>query len=387
MRNWNYSDASKTSLCLSGFQTTYEELKPNRDAGANSSNYGLPDYLWGIETRARTKVDIRRGHRFQTTYEELKPFQHDSHLQCGVFSLPDYLWGIETLKIDKEKAAIVQLPDYLWGIETLKIDKEKAAIVQLPDYLWGIETWLVLDWRVLGYKASRLPMRNWNRRQSWKKIICRGLPDYLWGIETLRFQNISIHIPASRLPMRNWNTTAPSMSVSSYSLPDYLWGIETWNWTWESTPCRGFQTTYEELKPDKMSGLNEKLKAASRLPMRNWNRWFLLRDPLEPQLPDYLWGIETIPRLIGLMKMERLPDYLWGIETVEPGIKGEEIKGFQTTYEELKPMILGKLDEIKASFQTTYEELKPLPGCRTSLRSKGFQTTYEELKPSYPRRL
>ena len=164
-------------------------------------------------------------------------------------------------------------------------------------------------------RASRLPMRNWNKLFQCCRMSSRR---------------------ASRLPMRNWNKThvttqkftksfqttyeelkprsrAGTISGNS-SLPDYLWGIETlpprtvcchhrcfqttyeelkpvWNWRFPE-PDPGFQTTYEELK---LPGDND----------FSYLVW----------LPDYLWGIETMPLHTVTDWRWWLPDYLWGIET------------------------------------------------------------------------
>ena len=75
------------------FQTTYEELKLPANTTLMSFNFAsrlpmrnwnallasttkpskrLPDYLWGIETNLKRKINRRSFQRFQTTYEELK---------------------------------------------------------------------------------------------------------------------------------------------------------------------------------------------------------------------------------------------------------------------------------------------------------------------------
>jgi len=121
------------------------------------------------------------------------------------------------------------------------------------------------------------------------------LPDYLWGIETrVSIKLLDSCYSASRLPMRNWNRGP----------------LQEWWWT-----CYRFQTTYEELKLFQTS-------IASLL--------------CKSELPDYLWGIETIWRETGKYSQH--------------------------------------------SFQTTYEELKLVGGKSARPMGKGFQTTYEELK-------
>jgi len=137
--------------------------------------------------------------------------------------------------------------------------------------------------------------------------------------------------------MRNWNTILKRHPKPQRRwLPDYLWGIETRSWSdTQNHSGDGFQTTYEELKlpvpSNPISDLGfqttyEELKhlgltqreietLASRLPMRNWN-W--QRATFSSQsvcrLPDYLWGIETIPiwnrSTLGLLA-SRLPMRNW----------------------------------------------------------------------------
>mgnify|MGYP006962793198 CR=1 FL=1 len=71
MRNWNPTGRWYQPGCTR-FQTTYEELKLLLLVPAMPKAIGLPDYLWGIETRW-----VRDG-------------------LLGRSKLPDYLWGIET---------------------------------------------------------------------------------------------------------------------------------------------------------------------------------------------------------------------------------------------------------------------------------------------------
>ena len=221
-----------------------------------------------------------------------------------------------------------------WNLQIKKGSPKRAL---LPDYLWGIETDVVniFESKII---ASRLPMRNWNPYEPNRLTRVVPLPDYLWGIETrnlyvcwvcgkgfqttyeelklffligplhqpFRFQttyeelkpppttsNPLLKSPASRLPMRNWNS---ELRVHIEPRP------------------RRFQTTYEELKPIG-SVESYQYNAASRLPMRNWNSDTSISIICKPQLPDYLWGIETD----GASKRIYY-----------------RIDCFQTTYEELK---------------------------------------------------
>ena len=177
-------------------------------------------------------------------------------------------------------------------------------------------------------------MRNWNY---WRGI------------------NITSY-PASRLPMRNWNLLSFPRRCAS-ELPDYLWGIETREGRDRSRGCFRFQTTYEELKHNGKHRLYRSFGTASRLPMRNWNKYFSVpsgflagfqttyeelklpppsvNSHTFPQLPDYLWGIETLAVGFLVVVAMVLPDYLWGIETRKRRNHCRQF-GFQTTYEELK---------------------------------------------------
>jgi len=166
--------------------------------------------------------------------------------------------------------------------------------------------------------ASRLPMRNWNQHRVLHKQSFRILlPDYLWGIETYMNWLIIYQISCFQTTYEELKLVlTPIEDGSIMELPDYLWGIETW---------------------DRVAAID--LDYASRLPMRNWNQgptvwWFV-----QTGLPDYLWGIETLfMRNIFQMKT-LLPDYLWGIETQIPATWYIPESGFQTTYEELKPVM------------------------------------------------
>ena len=206
----------------------------------------LPDYLWGIETGLCYPGLGPWYGCFQTTYEELKPY---SVVKDQIFLL---------------------LPDYLWGIETRQSNRE-----------W-----------IRATPASRLPMRNWNRRKC-KLAWTISLPDYLWGIETFAFFLSAKINTASRLPMRNWNRL--NFAINEDDCASRL-PMRNWNPVSKgvsSMARKRFQTTYEELKrsafkrfsisscrlPDYLWGIETLLRSrllrsrllASRLPMRNWN--------------------------------------------------------------------------------------------------------------------
>ena len=141
------------------FQTTYEELKPATGRGMTLTTR-LPDYLWGIET-AIISIDSCLLHCFQTTYEELKPpVIKVQGLNLDASRLPMRNWN--TLELWDWMKAPLWLPDYLWGIETRPVLGCHVFQVGLPDYLWGIETLLRVRTKNIERDASRLPMRNWN---------------------------------------------------------------------------------------------------------------------------------------------------------------------------------------------------------------------------------
>ena len=224
-------------------------------------------------------------------------------------------------------------------------------------------------------------MRNWNILPSVLLLHFHPtLPDYLWGIETSSpRRSSSRRSNASRLPMRNWNIISPSISyipiscfqttyeelkltkASQTARENAASRLPMRNWNYNKFHATGgalgFQTTYEELKQSAGIWFSPWINA-SRLPMRNWNQEQVLSSYLLPRfqttyeelklalmislkrhcilLPDYLWGIETRRRAICVNRARKLPDYLWGIETRRWYSRWCGIKGFQTTYEELK---------------------------------------------------
>jgi len=169
-------------------------------------------------------------------------------------------------------------------------------------------------------------------------------------------------VSASRLPMRNWNTRStetfhPRLNRFQTTYEE----LKLINATPATIPAiASFQTTYEELKPCRFGGW-----------CCSWSR-----------LPDYLWGIETVFDAIadGFVV---LPDYLWGIETwlscsIDAGTHSASrlpMRNWNPTWE-----VAGC--RVRCGFQTTYEELKPLDPYRAVIKPGGFQTTYEELKLS-----
>ena len=146
------------------------------------------------------------------------------------------------------------------------------------------------------------------------------------------------HILAPRLPMRNWNQLQPwsisdrtDRSQTTYEElklgEDFAWltGLLTGSQTtYEELKLShlkekigGFrsQTTYEELKLEKLAKFYIPQEHAPRLPMRNWNFQRTKRGMYFFQLPDYLWGIETVLLLQGFTAVlaPRLPMRNWNI--------------------------------------------------------------------------
>jgi len=329
MRNWNIDRLSESRPQKGGLPDYLWGIETRIDKEENF-DFTLPDYLWGIETDFYHVSTIA----FAASRLPMRNWNAQHQKFYIAHSLPDYLWGIETNSIGKRNGTPGLLPDYLWGIETLINAFLHLRHFQLPDYLWGIETFL---------PAQKRP--------------CGVLPDYLWGIET----------GEARVP--------PGPTVT---LPDYLWGIETF-FSHVRYDRMGFQTTYEELKlfkilqkiteylplpdylwgietqrperyhllgsvlPDYLWGIETREGSpgsqedlASRLPMRNWNPdvdWSYKADQAS-RLPMRNWNFET---LRGRGNRSPLPDYLWGIETRYLLKKLSRSWSFQTTYEELKP--------------------------------------------------
>jgi len=192
----------------------------------------------------------------------------------------------------RESADASSLPDYLWGIETTVAATDPIWATELPDYLWGIETGYSRFSRV-PFQASRLPMRNWNSPESCGR----------------KFRNDCFQTTYEELKRE-------------YSSKLF------------NKPSSGFQTTYEELK---LGGKSENVAdgSASRLPMRNWNR-YRSTDCLKTR--SFQTTYEELKPGTGRGRVTRvgLPDYLWGIETGRNSMHGSVLPGFQTTYEELK---------------------------------------------------
>ncbi len=110
-----------------------------------------------------------------------------------------------------------------------------------------------------------------------------------------------------------------------------------------------FDSTYEELKPNKKYIPYGSSVRILTLPMRNWNK--LCNGILAIQISAfwlYLWGIETPLPIIVHKKTRLFWLYLWGIETFNPPFGSlAAFYNFDSTYEELK------LDNKVYSFKWT----------------------------------
>jgi len=377
MRNWNSVD-TRNCPCIASFQTTYEELKRSRRmrfslssrcfqttyeelkrfvklflefyhvasrlpmrnwntilwATLRASSIELPDYLWGIETEVLSFFRQSWYLRFQTTYEELKQrrFRQFLYIHQGASRLPMRNWNSDLVK---KTGLLKRLPDYLWGIETLEFNIDDPLFVasRLPMRNWNSN---LNGNNFHRFSASRLPMRNWNRSLTRKEI---SFTCFQTTYEELKRPYV-VHQPsedgASRLPMRNWNFGSGRCRFRlGCSLPDYLWGIETHNYRNIDNHQSGFQTTYEELKQScdlPTFGRRD----ASRLPMRNWNRWELRVMPirhLASRLPMRNWN-QFWKHLSCIHRASRLPMRNWNSQRIFQ--RRSVAQGFQTTYEELK---------------------------------------------------
>jgi len=204
MRNWNDSCSLWFRPLFVRFQTTYEELKLDKNVAAGTY-YKLPDYLWGIETD-NGRRSKHRPKSFQTTYEELK------HGCCVMVSYlrSSFQTTYEELKRYIEgytRGMLSSLPDYLWGIET-------GSSHSILYNWWGFQT----TYEELKLRFSLCSGVSASRFQTTYEEL--KLPTYIWRLilSLLRFQttyeelkpvyidSLSARLEfASRLPMRNWN--------------------------------------------------------------------------------------------------------------------------------------------------------------------------------------
>ena len=223
MRNWNFEigGANRTSW-LPDYLWGIETLKLT---GNWWFRMALPDYLWGIETWSGFAHSLSFASGFQTTYEELKPT-----LTLWMFSIfSRFQTTYEELKPGgKLQARPTRIACFQTTYEELKPREEFASypFAKLPDYLWGIETRLPQSCciQLFRFQTTYEELKLWTTSGTFpafsfqttyeelKLVIFRTsatqlwLPDYLWGIETRIWWTVWRHRCASRLPMRNWNT-------------------------------------------------------------------------------------------------------------------------------------------------------------------------------------
>ena len=366
MRNWNmYSLAASIMSWITGFDRTYEELKPARARLQCSDFTRFWSYLWGIETR-RFSPTFSAPLRFDRTYEELKLSRVIRRGSCtGMFW--SYLWGIETPAHTGPVMRYVGFWSYLWGIETSKAGRnQESSVDEFWSYLWGIETVNAPPKSPDRSEVLIVPMRNWNTSLPSWYIFGGRFWSYLWGIET------AAQVSGVCDPAEFWS---------------YLWGIETSENKSTHAPYASFDRTYEELKrrwaqrssygrsrfdrtyeelkhveprdlvvqaPRRFDRTYEELKHGRRgfgsgvpqsfdrtyeelkqkydreaeaamevliVPMRNWNLKFQrMRRPFGTWVlivPMRNWnfsGPESVPRIASMFW-----SYLWGIETTVPG--------------------------------------------------------------------
>ena len=249
MRNWNWIWEWRYPSVSIGCEPTYEELKLIFSI--------LPPPCFCC---------------CEPTYEELKPCANNSLICLSYCCEPTY----EELKlylIYRLIESMNPLRAYLWGIETYLYQISMGKCDSCEPTYEELKQRQSIPMDYLFYVAS-LPMRNWNRKISAKKMSLlkvASLPMRNW--------NIAKNLPAARatwvasLPMRNWNFLFLLIHQrwnQVASLPMRNWNTIRFKRTREiDTSC---EPTYEELKLDtsvKGETVNSLLRA-------------------------YLWGIETV---------------------------------------------------------------------------------------------
>ena len=184
-------------------------------------------------------------------------------------------------------------------------------------YLWGIETNTAWRGGTARLPVFSVPMRNWNKqygkRDRGKKTVF-SVPMRNWNqgrTPRIFFSNRGFQ--------RTYEELKPAQSRiafnTTFRFSAYLWGIETGlvghgvgQW-W-----KGFQRTYEELKRTE-SWKHTRTGPVFSVPMRNWNTCRAMLLFYLDGFSAYLWGIETIRGLQQLVNQFLFSAYLWGIET------------------------------------------------------------------------
>ena len=183
-------------------------------------------------------------------------------------------------------------------------------------------------------------MRNWNAKktQQWALYIVRFYSTY----EELKLRTdvvigkiydsfystyeelkpfdvtlrTSIFLCVFTVPMRNWNTGS-TMNCNGVNF--------------------SFYSTYEELKRSYNTGDSN-----------SGNCFYSTYEELKQNIPNF-----------DAEKFFKFLQYLWGIETKKFCMVVTKVKGFYSTYEELKLQPTHLLQTNGLSFYSTYEELKP----------------------------
>ena len=199
MRNWNRESLDWNLGNLRRIYLTYEELKPDLDAGAEVKGWGI--YLTYEELKPEMLEECLKKHTDLSTYEELK-----LGMYSGMFVYDGFI--------------------YLWGIETRSP----------PHYLQR-------------FQRIYLTMRNWNNtfiRQTYRRRQDLSTYEEL----KLSFQYLSLITGYEDLSTYEELKPANVAQGGRSTIMDlsYLWGIETQFETVNKNSGDRIYLTYEELK-------------------------------------------------------------------------------------------------------------------------------------------
>ena len=273
-----------------GFQTTYEELKQVKERRL-VRRIRLPDYLWGIETRRHTR--LLREHSPLPDYLwgiETGFLCTKREGENEASRLPMRNWNLPGVAGSESQGR--ELPDYLWGIETGC--RQHCCSFHWFRFQTTYEELKLEQRAFVKPRSSRFQTTYEELKPSWSCFFILFFC-FQTTYEELKHAVARLTVPnptASRLPMRNWNRKT-TRELRPITLPDYLWGIETRRpMRWRGWSPQGFQTTYEELK----LSLATDGTGAITLPDYLWGIETILSIRgryISTVLPDYLWGIET----------------------------------------------------------------------------------------------
>ena len=139
--------------------------------------------------------------------------------------------------------------------------------------------------------------------------------------------------------MRHGNKSNGVTNDEAHALRSYLWGMETMqNINQVTQNAMNSDPTYEAWKLNSPVLLLRSQITTPILPMRHGNYYFFLgvvvwrRTPILPMrhgncfwtksssfweisLRSYLWGMETLARILPAISGSELRSYLWGMET------------------------------------------------------------------------